>query len=280
MRASSLLLPALLLSTPLACATLTIYEPFGYTPGGTLANQNGGTGFSGAWPAGATNHTLSAANTSLSYPTASPLTGQGAHLSIGTTTGGITASRGLAAGAQVNLATAGVGLYASALISIGEIGQTTSVQFSNGSNIRFSYGINAAGNFFSSVDPGAGGQVATINTVAAINTTYLVVAYIRTNTGPGNPPNDEVFVNFYAPGDTIVAPGSDTAWQARASGNSGLNLDVMRIAANNPSATTTLRMDEIRVGTTFQDVTGVVPEPGTVALSGLALALGLVRRRR
>lgn len=279
MRTSLLLLPALSFLITSASATLTIYEPFAYTAGGTLASQNGGTGFSGAWPAGATTHTLSAANTSLAYPASAPLTPQGARLEFSTTAvGGVTAARGLAAGAQMNLATNGLGFYASALISIGEIGQTASVQFLNGTNVRFSYGVNATGNFFTSVDPGSGSQVATItSSTAAPGTTYLLVAYIRTNTSAGN---DEVFVSAFAPTDTVVFPANDNAWQAKAAGNSGLTLNTLRIAANNASTTTTLQLDEIRVGTTFEDVTGVIPEPGSALLSGLALALGVTRRKR
>ena len=273
-----LLLPALTFLAPSAWATLTIHEPFAYT-GASLANENGGTGFSGAWPAGATTHTLSSSGTSLTYPPSSPLTPQGNRLEISTTTGGITASRGISA--TMSLAPNGLGFYASALVSIGQLGQTTSVQFTDGTNVRFSYGINAAGNFFSSIDPGAGTQVATSSTIAALNTTYLVVAYIRTNTGPGTPPNDEVFVSAFAPTDTVVFPATDSAWQASANGNSGVTLNQMRILANNPDAGgSTIQLDEIRVGTTFQDVTGVIPEPGSALLSGLALALGLVRRKR
>lgn len=281
MRKSLLLVPILTALSPLASATLTIYEPFNYTAGGTLASQSGGTGFNGGWASTATNHTISPTNASLAYPPSSPLTPQGARLQMASTVTNISASRTIGSGATMNLGTNGLNFYSSALMSIGETGQTTAIQFTDGTNVRWTYGVNAAGFFYASVDPGASSQLATTTVNAQAATTYLVVAYIRTNTGTGN--NDEVFIKVYSPTDTIVFPATDNDWDARGNGNSGVTLNQMRILANSPSTaapTSTIQLDEIRVGTAFLDVTGVIPEPSSMVLSGLALGLGLVRRKR
>lgn len=54
------------MSLPLSLsAALSVYEPFNYTAASTLAGQNGGTGFSGAWTAGTGSSTVS--NPGLTY---------------------------------------------------------------------------------------------------------------------------------------------------------------------------------------------------------------------
>lgn len=278
MKYRSLLLAVLPLSAPLAQATLTIQESFSYTTGSSLNSQNGGTGFSAAWAA-TTSPTISSINSSLTYPVSSPLTSSGAHV-VGPAAGASTAAtRNLATGAQMSLATNGLGFYSSSLVTISEIGQTITIGFSDATpNIRWTYGINATGNFYASVAPDSASQIATTSFTAIPGTTYLVVSYIRNNTDPSG--YDEVFIKVYASTDTVIAPANDNSWDARASGNSGVILNRLRVNMTNTATGGTMGLDEIRVGTTFLDVTGVIPEPSHALLSGLALTLGLVRRKR
>lgn len=97
----------------------------------------------------------------------------------------------------MNLAANGLNFYSSALMSINSLGQAVSVQFSDGTNVRRNYGINAAGNFTVGVAFGNADQTANSLFTATPNTTYLVVAYLRTNTGASGA--DQVFLSVFDP---------------------------------------------------------------------------------
>lgn len=267
---STLLVPGI------ALATLTAYESFNYpgSLGSSINTLNGGTGFSNAWTNTDADASLSSTNSSLSYPPSSPLTPQGAHLALTAADASTVAFRGLSS--TMNLAANGLNFYSSALMSINSLGQAVSVQFSDGTNVRWNYGINAAGNFTVGVAFGNVGQTANSLFTATPNTTYLVVAYLRTNTGASGA--DQVFLSVFDPAETITAPSSDAGWDIAASGGSTITLNRASLNFNN-AAGGALLFDEFRIGTTFLDVTGVIPEPGHALLCGLSGLAMLARRR-
>lgn len=259
-------------------AALLQSESFAYPVSSSLSGRNGGTGWGAAWQDGDNDVTTGASDTSLSYPTGVTLSSAGGRVSLSSEDSAAGATRALGAG--VNLGANNSFWYASSLfrrssITAGE----TAVEFVRSSDniVRWSYGINALGQFYASVDPGNAAQIVTTTALAQPDTTYLVVAKIRTNTGAGSPPNDEVFLNFYGPGDTVGAEPGDTGWALRTQGNSGVILDQLRLRFSNAAGTTN-EFDELRVGTAWADVTGV-PEP--TALAGVAVGgLLLLRRQR
>lgn len=260
-----------------ASAALTISESFDYPSnlGASINNRSGGTGFSGSWTNLAEDSTLSAANTSLAYPSSSPLVSQGAHLALTAADASISSSRNLTA--TMNLGTSGLVFYSSSLVSLSTIGQTVAVQFADSSNaVRWNYGINASGNFFAGVASGTNQTVAG-NIVLTPGTTYLMVARIKTNSGPSGV--DEVAFSFFDLSAPIAEPATDAGWHINASGGSGVNLSRINLIFNN-AAGTALRFDELKVGTTFQDVTGVIPEPSSAALFILGSAFVSRRKRR
>ncbi|WAC18893.1 hypothetical protein OVA24_16805 [Luteolibacter sp. SL250] len=273
--------PAALLSVllaPLASATLTIQESFSYTAGQNLGGQNGGTGFNAAWNAG-TDHDIAAA--SLSYPASSPLTASGGSVQVASGLNNSNISRTIHTDSRMNLATGGLQFYSSILMSIGEVGQAAAIQFTDNTNIRWAYGITTGGNFFISVDPGATSQRTESTFTAAPGTTYLLVASLRTNTGSSG--SDQVFLSVYSPDETITVPAADTDWDISASGGSSVTLSQIRLPVSNApdlDPASFIRIDEFRVGTTFQDVTGVIPEPTAALLSAFALIPLLSRRTR
>jgi len=257
-------------------AAVLAAESFTYATGSGLNGLNGGTGWAGAWSNADGDVTLANTNASLAYPASTNLTSSGGRLQLGTADTSATATRLLSTG--MSLSPNGNNFYSSALINISAIGQSAIVQFQdNSGNIRWNYGINAAGNFTVGVAPENAGQNAIIaNTVAELGTTYLVVARIRTNTAAGN---DEVFLKIFDPSDAVSMPLDDSGWDASANGNSGVTLTRTNLVFGNAGGQA-LQFDELRIGTTFADVAGV-PEPARAMMLAIAaLGLMLPRHRR
>lgn len=252
-------------------------EPFDYPSslGSGLDTLAGGTGWGEAWTDTDTLPTLASTNTSLAYPPNVPLTPTGGRLETTADSANNPAFRLL--GTTMDLSVGSQTFYSSALFrrsaATGDLRSSVLFDQELGGAIRWYYGIDANGFFSTAVNPSAPTQRATSTFAAVPDTTYLLVSQIRTNTGPGG--NDQVFLRVFAQGSPVSEPLSDAEWDLTASGTSGI-LDRIRLAFSNVAGQTN-QFDELRVGTSFADVTGI-PEPG----SGLLFAFGamLIARRR
>lgn len=260
-----------------ARAALFEVEPFDYpsNPGSGLNGLAGGTGWGGAWSDTDALPTLASTNTSLAYPANVPLTPTGSRIETTADSANNSASRLF--GTTMDLALGGETFYSSALFRrSATTGELSSVLFDRTSDsfIRWYYGIDTNGFFSTAVNPSDPVQRATSTFAAAADTTYFLVSQIRTNTGPGG--NDQVFLRVFAEGSVVSEPASDAEWDLTANGNSSVVLNRTRIAFSNVAGQTN-QFDELRIGTSFADVTGI-PEPGLGLL--LAAGAGLIARRR
>lgn len=255
-------------------AALYETEAFNYT---TLNGATGGTGWSTyAWDDSDGDITL--ATGSLSYPASSTeFSSSGNRISLSSLDTGASAFRRL--GTNMSLGTSGNVFFSSALFNISATtGQLSTVSFLNSQlgtgDVRWQYGINTSGNFIVSVAPG-GTQMAISTTTASINTTYLLVAKIRTNTLGGL---DQVFLKIFAPDDDVFEPLDDSGWDLTAAGGSTVLLESVRLNMTNGSGQTN-QFDELRIGTTFNEV-APIPEPSAACLLILGSLAFISRRRR
>jgi hypothetical protein len=263
-----------------ASATLLEAEPFDYPAslGASVNTLNGGTGWGAAWADADSDVTLASTNLSLSYPPGALLTPAGSRIALTATDATAQATRNL--GTTMGLSANGQNWYSSALFNRSAVtGETATISFFSGlggtGNLRWFYGIDGNGNFTVAVDPSMGTQRATSVSTATADTTYLVVARFRTNTGPSA--NDEVFLKAFSPTDTVSEPLTDAGWTLAANGNSGVTLSSIRLDFANDAAQVN-QFDEFRIGTTFADVTGV-PEPSSAILLAVGSLLLAGRRR-
>lgn len=263
-----------------AFAAVLEEESFNYpsNSGESVNGLNGGTGWGGnQWSDSDMDVILASDGMSLTYPAGLTLTPNGTRIEIDGADSLAQATRNL--GTTMNLGANSQTWYSSALFNRSAVtGESAGVSFLRTSDgaVRWFYGIDENGNFRVAVAPDQSTQRAISLFTAAADTTYLVVARIRTNTGPNG--NDEVFLKVFAPGDTVFEPASDDAWDLRANGNSGVVLNQVRLDFTNTAGETN-QFDELRVGTSFADVTGI-PEPGSAVLLVLGGLVPLLRRRR
>ena len=263
---------ATLAAVSAAEAALLDYDGFDYPGQTTIGGLAGGIGWGGAWVNTTGEPALTGDGQSLeSAPF--PFTPVGERLRrVQGTTGDRAAIRDLSQ--PFDLAGDGV-LYASTLVRRGDDGDAISasdMQFqfrTNGGTIGFRFGVSAADVFFvgaNAVDTNSGAVPIVEDTVY-----FLVVKIVSSAAG-----SDEVFMNVYAPGDTVPQsePGS---WDLATSGARNDLITQLRIniGTNNSYG----EIDEIRIGTDWASV--AVPEPASLAVMGVgALAVRAVRRRR
>lgn len=111
-------------------------------------------------------------------------------------------------------------------------------------------------------------------TAGSVNGYGLLVGRITINSAG----NDVIEIKRYAENSVIDSDLSSISWSATSSVNSSMNASHLLLWMNGNGGG---ELDAIRLGTTWQDVTGVtpVPEPA-IALLGSLGVLGLLRRRR
>lgn len=269
--------------TASAQAALVVSEPFDYTAGTNNLNaQSGGTGFSGAWNDASATDNLSITTGSITpsatmragYATSgnklqSP-TGAAANLDF-------TATRSLSN--SINLDAAST-TYFSFLV----LGDWTTLGNSRGFNVGFTGSSTALSS-----------NAVTIK--KDFNTQNLIAAVGGTNTGSSVPNSLADNTATLVIGKLVTTNGADTlsfisyagaeavatteTWDSSniALGSLTGSLTHLAIAGRVNDTGMFYRFDEVRVGDSWDDVTGVVPEPTSLAGVGL-VAMGMLRRRR
>lgn len=271
-----------------ASAELLLYEPFGYTAGADLVGQNGGTGFTGAWRDGAAGGGIIQAG-SLPAPAGVPTAGGHALLS------------GAAGTYQV---------YRDFTNIEGADGETTWISWiaqRQGDSIPtpdptygdnpYPRGVNAG--FFNTEHPTRPERVGIGNSSNATENEWSIIpegsgglregsgvpwdemhwAVMRLDHhGDINTPDDAY---LWLDPDPNVEPDIMNALASSVGVVDFSGLDFIRPFVGNESSgrpAGQMVIDEIRVGTTYADMSAV-PEPAALCLAGLA-ACGLVGRRR
>lgn len=240
LRTVSLALLALgLASATPAKAQLLEYEGFNYT-GTALHLQNGGSGWGNAWTNTDSNLLLSNDGMSLTYPPAVAFSPTGSRISM---TGVGVAERLL--GTTMSLAVESNTYYFSALV---KYQGSFKFEFWDATiNARWRIG---ATNDNQSGLLGITGDGKTAN-IFPTNQTVLVIAKYLTRSGTVA---DPVYMSVYRAGDAVPATEPAT-WQATTAANSGVVLTRLRV--QNFMALP-LEVDEIRIGTNWASVAGVV----------------------
>jgi hypothetical protein len=264
-------LVALFLTPPLASAATIAYEGFNYQPAGSdLAGNNGGSGFSSPWTGGgfnvnsSTNYDVSA--TGLSYSNLQVSGGSVETLRTPSNLSGI--YRDLA----TTFGTAGTTRYLSFLIqpTSFETADWMGIYLRNDVNDELFIGKGGGGvtNNWVLEARGGAGQVNSGVAVMA-NQTYLLVLRMNFIAGADNV---SLFIN---PDLSLGEPGTPNAVKN--------DKNLFTISGLNIYSRGGFRLDEIRVGDTWADVTPTsaeVPEPSSLALMGAGGLLVAFGRKR
>ncbi len=258
-----------------AQASILAYEGFNYATG-SLANGNGGVGFNGGWYQ---TDSLPAAPATLQVSPSSLAVPQG---TFSTTGGSASASAGVGSGIR-QLATpfslaVDANYYISFLMRLDSTPSTrdVSVGLFSGSttnvlNEVIRVGTDATEYQFKMIGATgiAGPTSAGVGGDAHLGTTYFVVAKIAAHAAT----NDMAFLAAYPGLEAGATTAEPSTWLELVPGNPSWagNQTIDRIRIFGGASYT---VDELRIGTTWADVTGPVPvpEPATLGLSLVALA--------
>lgn len=260
----------LLASVHSSAAALVAYEGFAYPAvGSDLVGQAGGTGFSGAWAPGGFNASLSdnfdVAAGSLPFGL---LATSGNRVSSGATTAiaGVTRSLTTPLGADGTTTYFSVVLRPEGTLGGGAFNGFFGLTLETPGEPELYFGKPGAGaiNEYVVEDRGGAGQVSS-GVSAAVGEPALLV--LKAQFLPGN----DIFTLYLDP----TPGGPEPAIGAVKSGS-----DVGPVTGLTIYSTGAFSIDEIRVGTTFADVTPAVPEPSAALVCCLAAAAGAVLRRR
>ena len=245
-------------------ATMFDYDPFDYS-GPDLAGQNRMTGWIGPWFTTGTSaaNTLSDDGISLSYPVGfePPLTApasSGSRVKTGGTAGNANTSRLLSQTIPLNVD--GTVAYASALFRKNTAnGASTSdnvlIEFVDAAgNRRWGFGIEGTGD-----KPwlNANGSTSPTNGPAVTpGDTYLIVTKVVSSASG----LDTAYLKVYGTGYGTQFPAAEpTTWDATLTETTGALLDRVRIRIDaGNGALTPGEVDDIRVGTSWQDVVAVL----------------------
>jgi hypothetical protein len=248
-----------------ASANLLFSEAFNYTSGSSLGNSvNPSDGL--AWAGG--NSGLTIASSSLSYPGLAPLGGNA--LSI------VNASSGSSYNpwGSVNGAISAGTVYYSFLFdpTVVDSGNNYFTGM-NPDNLTLNGSPDAADAYYYSSGKigirSSGASTTTFATPLSLNTTYLVVLEYNFSTSTAS-----LFLN--------PTPGlSQPAATLSVVGNGSIT-SINNVAFKAQSGSGSYFVDDLRVGTTWEDVTPTIPEPSTLALMGFGCLslIAAIRRRR
>ncbi len=249
-----------------AQADVIVHESFTYTPGGDLNGQGpGDVGFTGTW-SGSIDYDL--ASGSLSYPSSSTLFATGNKAAFSPSSTGERITQTMSA-ATIDFDTDGV-YYLSFLVNKTDGGTGSDyfwLQLEGSGSQKGAFGLASsevlmaqAGSGYS---PGFG-------TAIPLGQDVLLVGKIVTSASG----LDQFMLSQFASSATVpfADPGSWAATDTAAVTGT-INTLVLRKGTN-----ASMRLDEIRVGTTWADVTHV-PEPSTLMIC-LGTLAGLAWRRR
>jgi len=281
---------AALLVASSAHGAALVYEPFADADS-TLAGNTPGFGLTGTWSATTGTYPVSVAGGTATYGTLP-------------TTGGQAFAGANPSGSQVNTnasVSAGSTLYDAGLLD-----NNSSLWFSfiytvpntTSTNSIFGFAIGTAG-LSTTATLGAGqsavgmsisrnnrptasywnngiasgAKVATQNLTFSTGSSHLIVGQIIWGAGSET-------INLYLPGTDLVMPlaAYDTVTTSSNIDQHVTGYSVISFGGKNATATPQ-GIDEIRFGASYDDVIGVVPEPGSLALLGLG-GLLIARRRR
>jgi hypothetical protein len=247
-----------------ANATLLFSDGFDYTVGSTLGG-NVNPGNSIAWSGGSAGLSIGSGN--LTYPGLLDLGGNSLVISNASATSTINTYASQTAGTVFYsflfdpLVANGGNNYFTALNnpSTGSSGAPN-----GGSDVIDAY-FYAAG----SLRLRANAQAAVGATTLSLGTTYFIVMEYDID--------NKIASMWLNPTPGAAMPGSP---YAQITGTTGTSLNNVGFKA--ASSTGKFLVDNVMVGTTWEDVTQAIPEPSTWALlvSGLALMFGMIRRRR
>lgn len=237
-------------------------EPFDYS-GTALAGQNGGTGWSGAWTGGAV--TLSDDGQSLNYP---------AGVSQATTGGRVLdpidsadkTTRKLTTGAALG----GEGTYFVSYLLHRDATGSATVEFNNsGNSLRWRTGVTATGQLLYGI---SSDKTSDADFVPA-DEDILIVSKFEAHASA----SDVVSIKMFRVNDLIPQSDADVAYDFSTTGSTGVTDNILELTVLSGS----VQLDEIRIGTSFEDVVaGSAPEPASAAVAGAAVLMGLARRHR
>lgn len=257
----------LALSFSPACASLLVYEGFDYGIG-SIAGQNGGSGFSGAW----SNVTGSGGIASITSPGSSysSLDSEGNKLFLNpaTSTSNVFVSRSFSSSFTDD---SGGSIWISALAQITNAGERSFLlRFFSGSTEVFDLGSFGASSSGGTPQWTAGKQAAP-DVGNAWNFSFLVVRI------DWNPSGNETVSFYLNPSPGSSAPSTPTFTTSLEIGGFD-SLSPFAGSASGGLTTSSGTIDEFRIGTTFADV-APIPEPSSLALCGILLsALPLLRQ--
>lgn len=255
---------ALAFSTP-AQAAASVYESFEYSVG-SLAGQNGGIGWSGAWTSFGTGPSATVQAGSLAYGDL-PTDGNKAYVTTTSGTSGVIRSLE----STFSDATTQT-VYLSFAFNWDEGTRFFGLHLVNGSTSVVEFNkFSGQSNF--GIQQNTGGGVTAIST----DTTYFVVARIDFNASG----NDTVRL-YVNPASLDTEPLTASSTYSTAS----ISFNAIRLSTGFTSGSVTTAataFDEIRIGTSYSDVVSAIPEPATASMLVGIAALAAVtagRRRR